>query len=70
MNEVSTVRRRYVISLERTADDRIVGIVRRDGEAEPVPFSGWQEFISLLETPPVVESEPGLGEDTQRRRAG
>ena len=48
-DEVNGLRTRYVIDLERTADDHVEGVLRRDGLSEPVPFSGWIELLSLLE---------------------
>lgn len=53
--------RRYIIELEQTPDERVEGTLRRDGELEPVPFSGWTELLSLLEPPPRVASEPERG---------
>ena len=49
--------RRYIIDLEQTPDDRVEGMLRREGAPEPVPFSGWTELLSLLEPPPRVASE-------------
>jgi len=54
------LRRRYIIELERTADDHIEGVVARDGLSEPVPFHGWIELLSLLERPLPAELEPGV----------
>ena len=58
--EVIRLRRRYIIELERTADDHIEGVVARDGLSEPVPFHGWIELLSLLERPLPAELEPGV----------
>jgi len=44
---------RYVIELTRTPDDRVEGVVQRDGLTHPVGFSGWMELFSLLEPPPL-----------------
>jgi hypothetical protein len=56
---VIRLRRRYIVDLERTADDHIEGVVARDGLSEPVPFHGWIELLSLLERPLPAELEPG-----------
>lgn len=70
MNEVIRLRNRYIVELERTADDHVEGVVRRDGTTEAVPFSGWLELLSLMEPPSLAAPEPGLGEDAPRRRVG
>jgi hypothetical protein len=44
---------RYVIELTRTRDDRVEGVVIRDGLGHAVGFSGWSELMSLLEPPPL-----------------
>jgi hypothetical protein len=44
---------RYVIDLRRTADNRVEGVLRREGTTQPVPFSGWIELATLLEPPPL-----------------
>ena len=53
--------RRYIIDLEQTPDDRVEGTLHREGEPEPVPFSGWTELLSLLEPPPRVAAQPEPG---------
>ena len=70
MNEVIRLRTRFIVDLERTADDHVEGVVRRDGAAEAVPFSGWLELLSLMEPTPLPASEPGRPADAQRRRVG
>ena len=60
---------RYVIELERTADDHVEGVLRRDGMSESLPFSGWLELLSLLEPPRVADPEPGPGQHALERRA-
>jgi hypothetical protein len=67
---VIRVRRKYIIELERTADDHIVGVIRRDEMSEPVRFSGWIQLLSLLERPLLAVSEPVPGRDTDQRRLG
>jgi hypothetical protein len=64
------LRNRYIIELERTADDHIVGVLRRDGLSEPQPFSGWIELLSLMQPPLLAESEPVPEPHTQQRRVG
>jgi hypothetical protein len=59
--EVIRLRRRYIIELERTADDHVEGVLRQDALSEPVPFSGWIELLSLLDPQPLAESEPVAG---------
>jgi hypothetical protein len=56
---VIRLRRRYIVELERTADDHIEGVVGRDGLSEAVPFHGWIELLSLLERPLPAELEAG-----------
>jgi hypothetical protein len=70
LDEVISLRTRYIIELERTADDRVEGVLGHDGLSEPVPFSGWIELLSLLQPPLLAESEPGSGQNAHRRRAG
>lgn len=60
-SEVIRLRRRYIIELERTANDYVEGVLRRDGASETVPFSGWIELLSLLEPRILVESDPVPG---------
>jgi hypothetical protein len=69
-DEVISLRTRYLIDLERTADDRIVGVIRRDGLPEPQPFSGWIELLSLMQPPLLAESEPVPEPHAQQRRVG
>jgi len=50
------------VELRRTADDRIEGVVTAAGRAAGRPFSGWLEFLSLLEAAVPrrgATSEPG-----------
>src|SRR5260370_24629728 len=56
--EVIRLRRRYIVELERTADDHIEGVVGRDGLSEALPFHGWIALLSPLERPPSPELEP------------
>jgi hypothetical protein len=58
---VIRLRTRYIIELEQTPDDRVEGILHRDGLSESVPFSGWTELLSLLEPPPRPVSAPVSG---------
>jgi len=44
---------RYVLELWRTDDDRVEGVLTREGASQPTPFSGWTELFSLLEPPPL-----------------
>jgi hypothetical protein len=60
-DEVIGLRTRYIIDLERTADNHVEGVLRRDGLSEPVPFSGWIELLSLLEPRRLAKSEPAPG---------
>ena len=56
---------RYVIDLQRTADNRIEGVLRCEGEPQPVAFSGWMELLTLIEPPPLdaaVERAPDIRE--------
>jgi hypothetical protein len=50
---------RYVIELTRTSDDRVEGLVIRDGLGQAVGFSGWTELMSLLEPPPLGTADGG-----------
>lgn len=50
---------RYVIELTPTDDDRVEGVVIRDGLGHAVSFSGWTELMSLLEPPPRGAAAPG-----------
>jgi hypothetical protein len=67
---VIRLRTRYIIELERTADDHVEGVLLRDGLSEPVPFSGWIELLSLLDPPLLAESEAGPRQDVPQRRVG
>jgi hypothetical protein len=67
---VISLRTRYIIELERTADDRIVGVLRRDGLSEPLSFSGWIELLSLMQPPLLAESVPVPEPHAQQRGVG
>jgi hypothetical protein len=64
------MRKRYIVELERTEDNRVVGVLHRHGLSEPLPFSGWIELLSLFDPPVRAESEPVLGQDPDLRRVG
>ena len=40
---------RFMIDVLHTEDDRVEGIVTREGDPTPVRFSGWLELMHLLE---------------------
>ena len=40
---------RFVIDVLRTEDDRVEGVVTREGGETPVRFSGWLELMHVLE---------------------
>jgi hypothetical protein len=53
---------RFVIDVLRTEDDRVEGVVTRDGGETPVRFSGWLELMHVLEPAAVDDRrhpEPG-----------
>jgi hypothetical protein len=62
---------RYVIDLRRTADNRVEGVLRREGTTQPVPFSGWIELATLLEPPPLDPAgEPQAADEEDWRLPG
>jgi hypothetical protein len=40
---------RFLIDVLRTEDDRVEGVVTREGGETPVRFSGWLELMHVLE---------------------
>jgi hypothetical protein len=40
---------RFLIEVLRTEDDRVEGVVTREGGETPVRFSGWLELMHVLE---------------------
>jgi hypothetical protein len=62
---------RYVIDLRRTADNRVEGVLRREGTTQPVPFSGWIELATRHEPPPLDPAgEPRAGAEEDWRLPG
>jgi hypothetical protein len=61
---------RFVIDLELSDDDRVEGLLTRDGWAEHQAFSGWMELIWRLEAAvprprpaPRPPDDPEFGRD-------
>jgi hypothetical protein len=58
---------RFVLELVPTSDGRVEGSVGRDGvEPTTVPFSGWLELLTLLETSVMPASAPTADDAPQR----
>jgi hypothetical protein len=53
---------RFVIDVLRTEDDRVEGVVTREGGETPVRFSGWLELMHVL--------EPAAADDRRHREPG
>jgi hypothetical protein len=51
---------RYLVDLQRTADNGVEGSLRREGDPDTIRFSGWMELMSLLE-PPLEPPAPHPG---------
>ncbi len=56
---------RYVIDLQRTADNRVEGLLRRGDGLHAIPFDGWMELLSLLEPPPLDAAAEPLPADRE-----
>jgi hypothetical protein len=53
---------RFLIDVLRTEDDRVEGVVTREGGETPVRFSGWLELMHVLEPAAAhdrPDAEPG-----------